>query len=370
MSERTTNPTISTDADDASSSSAPGAGGASRRTLLGKGAMAAAVAATAGLAVSRSASAAPTGNFVIGEPDNLSDGSTDTGLTGGSTLVVTDGATAGVGSGASLRAASIAATQTVDDRIGIVATSSGADGLAVYGFNTGADGIGVAGEHTSTTVDGTGLIGLSTRGPGVVGRGTVADIEADGSGKVLFNKDAFAGLAPTGASAIGTLARDAQGSLWYSPKDGTWIKLAGLSSAGGAGTFHALAPVRVYDSRLAAPTQGKLATGQNRVVSIADARNEVTGSVVVADVVPVGATAVVVNLTVTQTEGVLGGFLSVVPGDATALSGSSINWSGPDQNIANGLTAKISADRKVNVFCGGVPTPKTHFVIDVSGYYA
>ena len=58
-----------------------------------------------------------------------------------------------------------------------------------------------------------------------------------------------------------------------------------------------------------------------------------------------------------------------MPGDATALSGSSINWYGPNQNIANGLTAKIAADRTIKVFCGGVAASKTHFVIDVSGYW-
>ncbi len=143
-----------------------------------------------------------------------------------------------------------------------------------------------------------------------------------------------------------------------------------IARTGSAGDFHVISPVRVYDSRLAVPTpNGKLSTGQNRVVSIKDARNEVTGVVTTADVVPVGAKAIVANLTVTLTEGELGGFLSVVPGDATALSGSSINWSGPDENVANGLTVKIAADRTVKVFCGGVPTPRTHFVIDVSGYW-
>ncbi|MCU1501709.1 MAG: hypothetical protein JWM12_1063 [Ilumatobacteraceae bacterium] len=330
----------------------------SRRALLGKGAMAAAVAATAGLAVSRNASAATGAPLVMGVPLNDSaPGTTDTGLIGGSSLVVTDGKTSGSGSGASLVGASVVGKQTVAARVGTL------------GSNTGENGFGLWGEHTSTTVAGTGVFGASSNGPGVVARGTVADLEADGSGRLIFTKDAFAGVAPTGTSVVGTLARDVDGSLWYSPKAGTWVKLASVTSAASAGSFHVVAPVRVYDSRLAAPTQGKLSTGQSRVVSIADARNEVSGLVTTANVVPVGATAVVANLTVTETEGELGGFLSVVPGDATALSGSSINWSGPNQNIANGLTAKIAADRTVKVFCGGIPTPRTHFVIDVSGYW-
>ncbi|MCU1504368.1 MAG: hypothetical protein JWM12_3722, partial [Ilumatobacteraceae bacterium] len=217
---------------------------------------------------------------------------------------------------------------------------------------------------------GVGVIGASSNGAGVVGAGTDGDLVAAGSGAIVFAAGLFAATPPAGASTPGTLAKADDGSLWYSPASGQWSKLAGPSTvAAGAGTFHVIAPVRVYDSRLPSPSQGKLATGQNRVVSVADARNEVSGLVTTADVVPVGATAVVANLTVTETEGELGGFLAVLPGDATALSGSSINWSGANQNIANGLTAKIAADRTVKVFCGGVPTPRTHFVMDVTGYW-
>ncbi len=319
----------------------------SRRALLGKGAMAAAVAATAGLAVSRNASAATGDNFLIGVPLNDSTpGTTDTGLTGGSTLIVTAGKTNGFDVGAGVMPASIIGAQSIKG------------------------GFGLLGNYTNTTDPGVGVLAIATKGTGVVARGPDADLEADGSGRLLFNRDAFAGAPPTGTSVVGTLARDNTGTLWYSPAVGTWVKLAAATSSGGAGTVHIIAPVRVYDSRLAVPAgSGKLATGQNRVVSIADARSQTTGAVTTANVVPAGATAVVINLTVTETEGDLGGFLSVVPGDATALSGSSINWSGPNQNIANGLTAKISADRKLNVFCGGIPTPAAHFVIDVGGYY-
>ncbi len=240
---------------------------------------------------------------------------------------------------------------------------------SVVGSQSLANGLGVLAEFTSTTNTGIGVLALSNKGLGVVARGTDGDLEADGSGKLILNKDGFAGAQPAGASVVGTLARDVDGSLWYSPKSAVWVKLAAAADAGSAGTFHVIAPVRVYDSRLALPTQGKISVGQNRVVSVKDARSETTGAVTTADVVPVGATAVVANLTITETESVIGGFLSVVPGDATALSGSSINWYGENQNVANGLTAKIAADRTVKVFCGGVAASKTHFVIDVTGYW-
>ncbi|MFT3853581.1 MAG: hypothetical protein QM733_12705 [Ilumatobacteraceae bacterium] len=321
---------------------APKAPSANRRALLGKGAIAAAAAATAGLVTSRTASAADGDPLNVGE-DNT--GTADTTLAGGSTFVVTDGTSSGFDPGDGELPASIVAGQT----------SSG--GLALVATFTGTDEAGV------------GVFAASSNGIGVVARGTAGDLTADGSGKLILNQDAFDGAAPTGASVVGTLARDADGGLWYSPKDGTWVQLAGATSAG---TFHVIAPARVYDSRLALPTPapGKIVAAETRVVSVKDARNETTGAVVTADIVPAGALAVVANLTITETEGTAGGFLSVFPGDATERSGSSINWSGPDQNIANGLTAKIAADRTVKVFCGGGAVPKTHFVIDVTGYWA
>lgn len=317
----------------------PGQPSANRRALLGKGALAAAAAATAGLLTTKSASAADGAGLLIGTANT---GTADTALGGGSSLVVTDGTSSGFDPG------------------------SGVLPGSVIGRQATAGGFGVVGQYTGSGAAGIGVFAAANNGLGVVARGTVGDLEADGSGKVILNRDAFAGAAPTGASVVGTLARDKDGALWYSPKDGVWIQLAGTTSAG---SFHVISPVRVYDSRLGLPTPGKIAKGQNRVISVKDARNETTGAVTTADIVPAGAKAVLANLTVTETEGSLGGFLSVVPGDATAQSGSSINWSGPDQNIANGLTAKIAADRTVKVFCGGDPTPRTHFVVDVSGYW-
>jgi hypothetical protein len=243
-----------------------------------------------------------------------------------------------------------------------------APGAGVVGSATGDGAYGVWGEHTGSSA-GAGVIGASSNGAGVEAIGSTADVLANGTGAVLLNKPIFTTTPPT-TTVVGTIARGPDGTLYYSPAAGEWVKLAQAGQSTSAGSFHVIAPARVYDSRLAIPTpNGKLATGQNRVVSVKDARNETTGVVATADIVPTGATAVVINLTVTETEGDLGGFLSVVPGDATTRSGSSINWSGPNQNIANGLTAKIAADRTVKVFCGGIPTPATHFVIDVTGYW-
>lgn len=172
------------------------------------------------------------------------------------------------------------------------------------------------------------------------------------------------------AHGVGEMVEDAAGDLWLcvaAGTPGTWRKLAGPASAG---AFHAIAPLRVYDSRLPLqPVNGKLISLQSRVISIADARDQTTGEVISANVVPAGATAIVCNLTVTETTGVTGGFLSIVPGDATQPSGSAINWFGANQNIANGITVKVDATRQIRVFAGGGGNPAAHFIIDVNGYF-
>ena len=121
----------------------------------------------------------------------------------------------------------------------------------------------------------------------------------------------------------------------------------------------------MYDSRSAAPTPGKLATGANRVVSVADGRNLTTGAVTVPGLVPAGARAIAYNVTVVDTEG--RGFVSVNPGDVTAFAASSINWATAGQVVANAGIVALSFDRIIKVFCGG--TGGTHFIIDITGYY-
>ena len=72
------------------------------------------------------------------------------------------------------------------------------------------------------------------------------------------------------------------------------------------------------------------------------------------------------NLTVTGTTGP--NFLALTPGDAGSFTASAINWSGADQSIANGLIAKLDANRFVRVWCGD-QTGSTHVLLDVNGYW-
>ena len=83
--------------------------------------------------------------------------------------------------------------------------------------------------------------------------------------------------------------------------------------------------VRQPARRAPAPNNGVLAPNTDRVVSVKDGRDG-GGAVTTADVVPAGATAVAINVTVSGPTGP--NFLSVVPGDVRSFTASTINWPG------------------------------------------
>jgi len=102
---------------------------------------------------------------------------------------------------------------------------------------------------------------------------------------------------------------------------------------------------RVLDTRIAG---GKLAPNEERTISLG---------------LPAGARAGVFNLTVTETEA--GGWVAAFPAGTTYPGNSSINWFGPNQNLANGVISAVDGAGKITIR-GGVN--KTHVVIDVQGY--
>jgi hypothetical protein len=213
----------------------------------------------------------------------------------------------------------------------------------VYGFTDKA-GYGVIGS------------GGGSASIGVLARGTKANAHLSPVGT--------APAARTDAHSVGELIEDSSGALWVcigAGTPGTWRKIAGPSTAG---AFHALTPGRVYDSRAATPSPGTLSSGANRTVSVANSRNA-DGSVAVTDFVPAGAVAVTANVTVTNT--VNAGFLTVNPGGITTTLSSTINWFGNNQNLANGITLTLNANRELTVVAGGGGI--CDFIIDITGYY-
>lgn len=129
--------------------------------------------------------------------------------------------------------------------------------------------------------------------------------------------------------------------------------------------FFPINTVRVYDSRQPAyAVNGALTPNSSRVISVKDGR-AANGTVNAADVVPVGATAIAFNATVTGATGP--NFLSIMPGDAGAFTASTINFPAGDDRAVGGVV-KLDATRQIKIFCGD-QTGSTHVIIDVSGYY-
>ena len=170
------------------------------------------------------------------------------------------------------------------------------------------------------------------------------------------------------ASALGMIQADLTGNIWLCTQAtatgvaAVWQQIGGPSVAGG---FHAVTPGRVYDSRVAAPTQGAIKSGGTRLVSVANRRSLVDGSVVQADFVPAGAKAITCNVTVVNTTAQ--GFLAINPGGITAVNAAAANWSAAGQILNNGVSLTLNGNREVTVVAGGGGT--TDFILDVTGYY-
>lgn len=197
--------------------------------------------------------------------------------------------------------------------------------------------------------------------------GAAFGLEADGgAANALFSAT---GGTPTSDLPKGSLYVDATGTWWAKVADGSagWRQLAGPTAAG---SFHAITPARVYDSRksMSPMASGVIATGAARTISVADRRNVDTGAVVAAGVVPAGATAVAFNLTITGTSG--GGFIAINPGTSSTVNASFANWAAAGTVVANAGVSGIDGSRRLTLIVGGAPGASTHAIVDITGYYA
>jgi hypothetical protein len=109
--------------------------------------------------------------------------------------------------------------------------------------------------------------------------------------------------------------------------------------------FVPLTTVPRYDSRTGA---GKLKAGEERTLNLG---------------VPAVARGAVFNLTVTETEGA--GYVAAFPANIAWPGNSSVNWTAPNQNIANGVICGVDGGGNIKLH-GGVNA--THVVVDVQGY--
>lgn len=102
---------------------------------------------------------------------------------------------------------------------------------------------------------------------------------------------------------------------------------------------------RVLDTRT---TGGKLAPGEERTIALGFP----------------GARSAVINLTVADTEG-NGGFVAVFPANIAWPNNSSINWSGPNEFVANGVISALDPGGQIKIRGG---SQKTNVVIDRIGW--
>lgn len=102
---------------------------------------------------------------------------------------------------------------------------------------------------------------------------------------------------------------------------------------------------RVLDTRTAG---GKLAPGEERTIALGFP----------------GARSAVINLTVADTEG-NGGFVAVFPANIAWPNNSSINWSGPNEFVANGVISALDPGGQIKIRGG---SQKTNVVIDRIGW--
>jgi hypothetical protein len=123
--------------------------------------------------------------------------------------------------------------------------------------------------------------------------------------------------------------------------------LAGTPS--GAGTYTSLPPTRIMDTRAGAP----VAAGGT--VSV-----HVTGGTIPTG----GATAVVVNITVTRPQTF--GFLTAYASGGSPPSVSNLNFVAA-QTVAGLAMVPVGADGSIALFNGSSGT--TDFIVDITGYY-
>jgi hypothetical protein len=237
-----------------------------------------------------------------------------------------------------------------------------------YGNAEVANGI-----HGSTTAPGGfGVVAANLAPASAAGvQAPTAQAIAAGNGvHMLLLAGAKTGPAD-GKHVAGEVYVDKDGTLWFTVPAATagevsFVKLAATSTAGTAGSYHAINPQRAYDSRQPNYTvKGVLAPRASRVISIADGHSA-NGTVTLANAVPAGATAVQINVTAANMTGP--NFLSVTAGDVASTETSLLNWDAGVKQIANSITVPVDADRKIKV-TNGDQTGSTEVIIDVFGYY-
>ena len=105
------------------------------------------------------------------------------------------------------------------------------------------------------------------------------------------------------------------------------------------------------------PTQGFVPfTGTPRVLDTRGGAKLAPGAEITVDLAMPGARSAVLNVTVTQTD--LAGYIAVFPADIAWPGNSSVNWSAPNQNVANGVITKVDPTGRIKIRGGDAATAR------------
>lgn len=136
------------------------------------------------------------------------------------------------------------------------------------------------------------------------------------------------------------------------------------ATAATASGFVPISSYRTYDSRVDPDESGKIFLQEQRFV---DAALDLDGS----ERIPDDATAVSFNVTVTETESA--GFVQISPPGTPFGETSTVNWTGPDQTVANGSNVLLydgnTFENNLVFHLDGAGGAGAHVVIDITGYY-
>jgi hypothetical protein len=136
-----------------------------------------------------------------------------------------------------------------------------------------------------------------------------------------------------------------------------WNSAAATFNVRAGGTYVAVDPKRLLDTRIGLGLTGRLVSSTPRTFLVAD-----------GNPVPPNAIAVTGNLTVTGQSS--GGYVTLGPTVGASPTFSTINFPVGD-NRANGVTVSLGAGGTLQaVFVGASSTASTQLVFDVTGYFA
>jgi hypothetical protein len=261
----------------------------------------------------------------------------------------------------------LAGSTTVGPMFRVNQTSSGSASAAIYAQTTvSPNSNAIVGQAFASGggISGTGVFGTSDQQDGVGVRAEAF------TGAALQINDSNQTMPPTTGSWTKGAFVVTGGHVWYCYQTGSgtsskWVKLSS--------TLVTLpSSVRVYDSRSGQPnqapnTQGALTfTAAPPTAAFRDVacnKDAVSGTTVV----PAGATALLMNLTVISAAG--GGALAAFATGTAQPTTSSINWSSAGQVLANSVTSACNASQHVSVGIVASVGASANFILDVIGYY-